>query len=227
MPILDCDEFVELSKHDTFKSRKMTKIYLISPEQIELKSFSNRLKNVLKTGLVPAFQMRLKNYSKIELKNNAIELKKICDDHNCLFLINDFLDLALEISASGAHLGIEDVSIASARKLAPKNFVIGASCYDSRDLAIQAAEQGANYLSFGAFFPSKTKISRGKPTTEIIKWCNDFINLPIVTIGGIDDQNCQSLAKAGADFVSVISYVWNNGVISEVEAVKKLNESLK
>lgn len=207
----------------------MTQIYLISPPKIELKNFSQELNKALKTGLVPVFQLRLKDCEKSEIKKISEELKKICHANNCLFVLNDFVDLALEISADGVHLGVEDGSIKIAReksqKLNPK-FLIGASCYDSKHLVMEAGEQGADYVSFGAFFSSKTKQSRGKPTTEIIKWCNEFVNLPITAIGGINDKNCAPLVKAGADFLAVISYVWDNPNGAS-EALKKLDAAIK
>lgn len=197
----------------------MASIYLISPPQINLKDFPSRLEQALKTKLVPAFQLRLKNLSHSEIREISQELKKVCHDNDCLFLLNDFYETAWEIGADGVHVGAEDGSISSIRKKSPANFLIGASCYDSKHLAMEAGEQGADYLSFGTFFPSKTKNSRGKPTTEILTWCNELINLPTVAIGGITDQNCHELVKAGADFLAVISYVWDHP--SGVEAALK------
>jgi thiamine-phosphate pyrophosphorylase len=204
----------------------MTQIYLISPPQIELKNFSHRLQSALKTALVPVFQLRLKNYSTSEITKIAQELKKICRDNNCLFLLNDSCEIALDIGADGVHLGAEDGSISLVRTKSPKNFLIGASCYDSRHLAMEAGEQGADYLSFGAFFPSKTKKSPGSPTTEILKWCSEIINLSIVAIGGITDQNCSPLVENGADFLSVISFIWDHPQGEEV-ALQKLDRAMK
>jgi thiamine-phosphate pyrophosphorylase len=204
---------------------KMAKIYLISPEKIDLKTFPTRLENVLKTGLVPAFQLRLKGYEKSEVTKIARELKKICHQNHCLFLLNDSCEIAVAVGADGVHLGVEDGSIAEIRKKFPTNFIIGASCYDSRHLAMEAGEQGADYISFGAFFSSKTKISRGKPNTEILEWASEITNLPIVAIGGITDDNCSSLVMAGADFVAVISYVWDHPD-GEVVAIKNLAKKL-
>jgi len=205
----------------------MTQIYLISPEKIELKTFSIRLENVLKTGLVPAFQLRLKGYEKSEVTKIARELKKICHQNNCLFLLNDSCQISAAVGADGVHLGAEDGSIAEMRKKFPTNFIIGASCYDSRHLAMEAGEQGADYISFGAFFSSKTKISRGKPTTEILEWASEMTDLPIVAIGGITEQNCSALIKAGADFLAVVSYVWdhpNGEVVAVQNLAKKIAE---
>ena len=203
----------------------MAQIYLISPPQIELKDFSLKLERALKTGLVPAFQLRLKNYSPLEIKNFSQEIKKICDNNNCLFLLNDFYEIALEVRASGVHVGIDDKKISQIRQNLPKNFIIGASCYDSKHLAMEAGEQGADYISFGAFFETQTKISRGKPSVEILNWASEILNLPIVAIGGINDKNCGELIKNGADFLAVISYVWQHPLGVEV-AIKNLHQQL-
>jgi len=203
----------------------MAQIYLISPPQIELKDFSLKLEKALKTGFVPSFQLRLKNYSSLEVKKISQEIKKICDDNKCLFLLNDFYEIALEVGASGVHVGIDDKKISQIRQNSPKNFVIGASCYDSKHLAMEAGEQGADYISFGAFFETKTKISRGKPTVEILNWASEILNLPIVAIGGINDKNCVELVKNGADFLAVISYVWQHPKGVEV-AIKNLHQQL-
>lgn len=203
----------------------MTKIYLISPEKIELKAFYTRLEKALSTELVPVFQLRLKGYEERENIKIARELKKICVANNCLFLLNDSYKVAIEAGADGVHLGVDDGFISEVRKKSPENFVIGASCYDSKDLVAEAGEQGADYISFGAFFPSKTKVSRGKPGLDLITWAREMTNIPVVAIGGISDKNCVDLAKAGADFVSVISYVWDHQD-GEVMALKSLNQSL-
>jgi thiamine-phosphate pyrophosphorylase len=203
----------------------MAQIYLISPPQIELKDFSVKLEKALKTGLVPSFQLRLKNYSTLEVKKISQEIKKICDNNNCLFLLNDFYEIALEVGASGVHVGIDDKKISQIRQNSPKNFVIGASCYDSKHLAMEAGEQGADYISFGAFFETQTKISRGKPTVEILNWASEMLNLPIVAIGGINDKNCVELVKNGADFLAVISYVWQHPKGVEI-AIKNLHQQL-
>ncbi len=204
----------------------MSQIYLISPPKIELLNFSKRLEKALKTNSVPVFQLRLKEYSNSELIQIAKEIKKICDNNNCLFLLNDSLEIALNIGANGVHLGAEDGSILSARKNSPKNFLIGASCYDSRHLAMEAGEQGADYLSFGAFFESKTKKSRGNPSLEILEWSNEILNLPTVAIGGITADNCAPLVKSDVDFLSVISYVWDHPEGEEV-ALMRLSQICK
>src|SRR3989338_10063410 len=113
----------------------MTQIYLISPPKIELKDFSLQLEIALKTGLVPAFQLRLKDYERNDITFIARQIKKICQDNNCLFILNDDYQLAFEVVANGVHLGSDDGSIKKARQFLPQNFIIGASCYDSKHLA--------------------------------------------------------------------------------------------
>jgi len=203
----------------------MTKIYLISPEKFDLAVFAKRLDNVLKTSLVPVFQLRLKGYDNNEIIKYSQELKKICADNNVAFILNDYDQIAIDLGLNGVHVGVDDSKIKTIRKNSPENFIIGASCYDSKDLAFRAGEEGADYLSFGAFFPSKTKKSRGQPTLEFLKSCSEVINLPIVTIGGINDTNCKDLVKNGADFISVISYVWDQEG-KEDKAIKELYNSI-
>jgi len=204
----------------------MTQIYLISPPKIELKTFSKRLEDALKTALVPVFQLRLKDYEKSEIVKIATEVKKICEQNNCLFLLNDFWQIALDIGAAGVHLGEEDGLISEVRKKSPTNFIIGASCYNSRHLAIESCEQGANYIAFGAFFPTSTKVAKTKAEIEILTWANEMLDLPTVAIGGINADNAAPLAKAEADFLAVISYVWDSAS-GEVAALKKLHEKIK
>lgn len=203
----------------------MTQIYLISPPQLNLESFSQELLKVVKTNKIPIFQLRLKNYHKSEIKKIAQELKKICDDHNVLFFINDDFQLAVEIDASGVHLGIDDINYSQQISLIKKNhqkLIVGVSCYDSKKLALEAKEQGADQISFGAFFASPTKISRGSPKIDLIDWAKENLNLPIIGIGGINQQNYQILVNKKIDYIALISYVWSHP-ISPVEAIKKLS----
>lgn len=188
----------------------MSQIYLISPPEIDLAVFSKRLEEALATKQVPVFQLRLKNYPDSQIIEIAQKLNDICQKYGTLFILNDRCDLALKVNASGVHVGADDGNIAEIRQKSPKNFIIGASCYDSKDLAASAVENSANYVSFGAFFASKTKKSRGNPKAEILTWCNDVLPVPAVAIGGINDSNCSVLRKAGADFLAVISYVWDH-----------------
>ncbi|MFT6105823.1 MAG: thiamine-phosphate pyrophosphorylase [Rickettsiales bacterium] len=186
----------------------MSKIYLISPPQIDLENFLINLDLALKTKKISVFQLRIKGYSNEDLLKIAKKSKDICRKNSVPFIINDRFDLALEIGADGVHLGSDDGNIAQIRKDSPENFIIGTSCYDSKHLAAEAVEAGADYVSFGTFFASKTKNSKGSPTPEILDWCDEILPVQSVAIGGIDDQNFSQLSKA--DFIAVISFIWSN-----------------
>jgi thiamine-phosphate pyrophosphorylase len=201
----------------------MPKIYLISPPKIDLKSFAPRLENALKTKLIPTFQLRLKNYEKHEIIKIAKELNKICVQNNCLFILNDFWQIALEQGFAGVHLGEDDELINIVRKNADKNFVIGASCYNSRHLAINAIENGANYVAFGAFFETSTKQAKYKATPEILSWANEILDVLIVAIGGINQENASQIKQA--DFAAVISSIWNHPQGEKI-AIKLLHQAL-
>ena len=203
----------------------MTKIYLISPPKIEIDKFSKSLKNALQTNKVAVFQLRLKDYPQDVIKNYSNEIKKICNDYNCPFILNDFYEIATELGLYGVHVGIDDNKINEIRQNSPENFVIGASCYDSRHLAMEAGEIGADYISCGAFFPSKTKNSRGKPTIELLNWAIEMLNLPIVGIGGINPDNCGELVKNKIDFLAVISCIWDR-VGAEDVAINQLDQAI-
>jgi thiamine-phosphate pyrophosphorylase len=188
----------------------MTRIYLISPPKIDVEAFAKTLQLALKTKKVPVFQMRLKGYKDAEIIEIGKKLLTICHQNQTLFILNDRFDLALKIGADGVHFGDQDGDIKVAKKTAPVNFIIGASCYDSKHLAVEAIEAGADYVSFGTFYPSKTKNSKGKPTPEILEWCDEILDVQSVAIGGIDANNCKLLVNSKADFIAVISYVWDN-----------------
>lgn len=205
----------------------MTRIYLLSPEKFDLRDFSKQLINVLKTGIVPVFQLRIKNYQFEEHLKVARELKKICNNYSCKFIINDSFDIAREVGADGVHLGAGDGIIAKVRKESDKNFIIGASCYDSRDLAILSIASGADYVSFGTFFKSNTKNSIGKPNIDILNWAHEITDAAVVAIGGINEKNCKLFVDAKADFIAVISCIWSNEKYRPEIAVQRLNEVIE
>ncbi len=203
----------------------MAKLYLISPPKINLKDFLIKLEIALSTKKISVFQLRLKDITDNEIINNSTQIIKICQKYQVPFILNDRLDLALKVGANGVHLGGNDGDVKNARNSTSKDFIIGSSCYDSRDKIMNTAQNGANYVSLGAFFPSKTKQSQGHPTLELLKWCDDFINIPNVCIGGINDNNYSKLIENGADFIAVISYIWNHekGVKFAIESLSNIN----
>ncbi len=203
-------------------------LYLISPHQINnLPDFAQQLDTALSVGGVGAFQLRLKSDEIIAgrltspsakrdiIINSAQVLLPICTKYNVAFILNDDAELAKEIGADGVHLGQEDGDIASARKILGDDAIIGATCHASRHLAMEAGEQGADYVAFGAFFPTSSKTAEalahwGTPTPEILQWWSQDTVIPCAAIGGITPQNCTPLVQAGADFLAVISYVWQH-----------------
>lgn len=204
-----------------------TGIYLISPPAIDLLNFTKDLQKILATGMVSAFQLRLKNYDIFEVEKIANIIKKICRDNDCTFLLNDYLEVALQNDIDGVHLGQDDLDQELNLQALPLNFITGVSCYDSLDLALKADKKGFSYVSFGAFFETQTKKSPGKPQPTIISDFTKMSPLPIVAIGGINDQNCDQLVKNGADFLAVISYIWNsNNKIGSLETLySKIHEN--
>ena len=168
------------------------------------------------------FQLRLKEYSQIDVAKIAKQIQKVCKDYNCQLILNDYPNIALDLELDGVHLGEHDAKIAEVRKQVPDHFTIGASCYNSKHRAMQAGEDGANYLAFGAFFPTTTKQIKYYADVELLQWATELLNLPIVAIGGIIASNCANLVANKADFLAVISFVWQHS-LGEKEALNQLN----
>ena len=187
----------------------LTKLYLISPPNINVNEFIFSLDDVLNTGLVSCFQLRLKNVKDEDIIESAKALKPICNKYHVPFILNDRLDLVNKVEADGVHLGEDDDSILEARKLLGPKAIIGASCYNSKHLAMEAAEEGADYVAFGAFFATITKDPKTKADINIIKDWTLISNIPCVAIGGINSSNCKELVDAGVDFIAVVGSIWN------------------
>ncbi len=187
----------------------LTKLYLISPPNINVNEFIFSLDDVLNTGLVSCFQLRLKNVKDEDIIESSKALKPICNKYHVPFILNDRLDLVNKVEADGVHLGEDDGSILEARKLLGPKAIIGASCYNSKHLAMEAAEEGADYVAFGAFFDTITKDPKTKADMNIIKDWTLISNIPCVAIGGINSSNCKELVDAGADFIAVVGSIWN------------------
>lgn len=195
--------------------QEFTKLYLISPPQIDLPVFAKSLEDAFAGGVVGAFQLRLKGVSDEEILAAAKKLIPICRTREVAFILNDRADLAKICGADGVHLGQDDGKVAQARKLLGDEVVIGVSCHDSKHLAMEAGEDGADYVAFGAFYPTTSKrpeelAKYGTPTPEILSWWREYMVLPSVAIGGINPQNAAPLVQAGADFIAVIQAVWNH-----------------
>ena len=196
-------------------------IYLISPNKIEDEKFYVNLALVLKSGKVSFFQLRLKK----ETNQNKViigkKIKKICKKYKVKFLINDDPLLAKKLNADGCHLGQKDMNLVKARKIL-KNKIIGVTCHNSINLAKSAIEAGADYLAFGAFYSSKTKIVKYRASLKILKSVKKITSLPIVAIGGIKLNNYKKLLLNKANFLAISGYIWNNKKYKPLEAIKKL-----
>ena len=141
-------------------------------------------------------------------------------------ILNDHPDLAFELGCDGAHIGQDDMPYREARKAIGDDRILGVTCHDSRHLAIEAAEAGADYVAFGAFFPSETKQAKTQAPIDLISWWTQLMTVPVVTIGGITIENCRPLVEAGADFLAVSGGVWNHPVGPEA-AIRAFSERLK
>lgn len=202
----------------------MTRLYLISPSRIEHPSiFADELRAALDGGDVAAFQLRLKDVTDEAIVHAADTLRPICQQRGVAFIMNDRPDLAVKLDCDGVHVGQEDMSYAEARRTVGPDRQVGVTCKDSRHLAMEAAEAGADYVAFGAFFPSTTKQVTTPADIEVLTWWSDVMEVPCVAIGGITVENCKPVIAAGADFLAVAGGVWDYKDGPEA-AVRAFNE---
>src|SRR5262244_1240523 len=188
-----------------------TRLYLITPPALDPDRFAKELEEALAGGDVACLQLRLKEVEDDEIRRTARVLKPIAQDRGVAFIMNDRPDLAAELDCDGVHVGEEDASYAEARRLLGPDRIIGVTCGASRDRAITAAEAGADYVAFGAFFPSPTKLaSKHRAEPELLRDWSETTVVPCCAIGGITQQNCGPLVEAGADFLAVISAIWSH-----------------
>jgi thiamine-phosphate pyrophosphorylase len=203
---LDDDEF-DASLLPRPERTEPSKLYLISPQDVG-GAFPDRLKAALEPDVAAAFQLRVKDVDEHELARLAEPLQRICADADVAFIVNDSMALAKRLGADGVHLGQSDGGIGEARALLGPAAQIGRTCHDSRHLAMEAGEQGADYVAFGAFHPTTTKPSHYRPEPAILTWWSTVIEIPCVAIGGITPDNARTLVEAGADFIAVCQAVW-------------------
>jgi thiamine-phosphate pyrophosphorylase len=197
------------------------RLYLISPPKLSAANFLGPLKESLKGGDVASFQLRLKHVSDDEIRRAVDTLRPVVQANGTAFILNDRPDLAAELGCDGVHVGQEDASYADARA-ALAGGIVGVTCHDSRHLAMEAAEAGADYVAFGAFFPTQTKEPKTQASPELLQWWNEMMVVPSVAIGGITVANARGLVEAGADFLAVSAGVWKYPSGPE-EAVREFN----
>ena len=184
------------------------RLYLISPQEVG-GVFPDRLRAALEPGIATAFQLRVKGTDEHQLARLAEPLQRICADADVAFIVNDSMALAKRLGADGVHLGQSDGDIHEARALLGPTAQIGKTCHDSRHLAMEAGEAGADYVAFGAFYPTTTKPSDYRPAPSILSWWSALFDIPCVAIGGITADNAKPLVDAGADFLAVCQAVWS------------------
>ena len=196
-------------------------IYLISPNKIRDDKFYTNLALVLNSKKVSFFQLRLKKETNLNKLIIGKKIKKICKKYKVKFLVNDDPLLAKKLNADGCHLGQKDMDLIQARKIL-KNKIIGVTCHNSINLAKKAINNGADYLAFGAFYASETKLAKHKAGLKILKLAKDLTNVPIVAIGGIKFSNYKKLLLNKANFLAISGYIWSNKKYKPLEAIKKL-----
>ena len=197
-------------------------LYLISPLDVS-GLFPDRLARALDAGPVAAFQFRVKDIDEHAAVKLAVPLQDICARHDVAFIVNDSISLAKRLGADGVHLGQDDGEVADARQRLGKEAQIGVACKDSRHLAMEAGEAGADYVSFGAFYPSTTKVTTHQADIDLLSWWSGLFEIPVVAIGGITPVNCAPLIAAGADFLAVCNGVWGG---DEAQAVADFTRAM-
>ena len=200
-------------------------IYLISPPVID-DAFADRLLRALDTGEVAAFQLRVKGIDQHGAAMVGEPLRRLCADRDVAFIVNDDMGLARRLGADGVHLGQSDGDPREARALLGPAAQIGVTCHASRHLAMAAGEAGADYVAFGAFFPSRTKEPPAMASPMILNWWQSLFELPCVAIGGITAANAPPLVQAGADFLAVSGAVWADPA-GPAAAVATLREAIR
>jgi thiamine-phosphate pyrophosphorylase len=167
------------------------------------------LKEAFKGGDVASFQLRLKDTSDDEIRRAVDVLRPVVQANGTAFILNDRPGLAAELGCDGVHVGQEDASYGEARARLPSG-IVGVTCHDSRHLAMEAAEAGADYIAFGAFFPTRTKEPKASADIELLRWWSEMMVVPSIAIGGITVANARTLVEAGADFLAVSAGVWEH-----------------
>ncbi|QNE31278.1 thiamine phosphate synthase [Sphingomonas sp. NBWT7] len=201
--------------------RPPCQLYLVSPLDVT-GGFADRLSRALDAGPVAAFQFRVKDVNQHDAARLAEPLQRICADRDVAFIVNDSASLAKRIGADGVHLGQDDGDPREARALLGPNVQIGVTCHDSRHLAMEAGDAGADYVAFGSFYPTVTKTVKHRPEPVILSWWSALFELPCVAIGGITPDNAAPLVAAGADFIAVSNAVWGGDEAAAIRSFAAL-----
>lgn len=211
---LDPDFAVSFKRDDR---RPPCQLYVVSPLDVS-GGFPDRLARALDAGPVAAFQFRVKDVDQHSAARLAEPLQRICADREVAFIVNDSVSLAKRLGADGVHLGQEDGDAREARVVLGPEVQIGVTCHDSRHLAMEAGEAGADYVAFGAFHPTGTKTVQHRAEPVILSWWSALFELPSVAIGGITPDNAAPLVAAGADFIAASHAIWGGDEAAAIKA---------
>ncbi|HEX2116371.1 MAG TPA: thiamine phosphate synthase [Alphaproteobacteria bacterium] len=201
------------------------RLYLITPQALDPAAFADTLAAALDAGDVACVQLRLKDADDDAIRRACDHLRRVSQSRDVAFILNDRPDLAAATGCDGVHVGQEDASYRDARAALGADRIVGVTCHNSIDLAFTAAEAGADYVAFGAFFPTASKDAKTKATPELLRQWSETTTVPCVAIGGITAENCGTLVEAGADFLAVIGGVWNHPD-GPSKAVKAFNAAI-
>lgn len=214
--------------------RPRTRLYLITPPEVaDIEAFARDLDAAMAAGDIACLQVRLKDRTGVAAPDAHIRaltrrILKPAQDRGIAVLINDRPDLAAELRADGVHIGQSDASYADARRMVGPSAIVGVTCHASRDLALEAGEAGADYVAFGAFYPTDTKDPSARADFDLLTWWQEMVELPCVAIGGITPENARPLVEAGADFIAVSAGVWRHpaGPAAAVASFNRLFDQL-
>ena len=206
--------------------RPPCQLYLISPAVVD-GSFVAKLREAGEAGNVAAFQLRLKDLDDHAVARAAEPLQRVCADLDIAFIVNDSIALSKRLGADGVHLGQKDGDPREARQVLGRDAQIGVTCHNSRHLAMEAAENGADYVAFGAFYSTETKQVQHYAEADILSWWTTLFGTPCVAIGGLTARNSRPIVEAGADFLAVSSAIWSapEGPAAAVRAFKPVLEA--
>ncbi|MEA1650388.1 thiamine phosphate synthase [Nitrospirillum sp. BR 11164] len=201
------------------------RLYLVTPPALEPAAFAVELAAALDAGDVACVQLRLKDVDDDTVRRAIDVLRPVAQSREVAFILNDHPRLARETGCDGVHVGQTDTPYREARKIMGAEAIVGVTCHDSRHLAMVAGEDGADYVAFGAFFPTGTKETEHRATPDLLTWWQEMMEIPCVAIGGITPDNCGDLVRAGADFLAVVSAVWHHPE-GPGAAVKAFNKAI-
>lgn len=184
------------------------------------------VKSALDGGDIACFQLRLKDCSDEDISLATEQLMPVIQSYDVAFLLNDNPVLAKKLGVDGVHIGQEDMAYKQTREIMGNDAIVGVTCHNSRHLAMQAAEQGADYVAFGAFFETATKQPKTRATPNLLQWWSALVEVPAVAIGGITIDNCSVLLDAGADFIAVSGAIWQHP-LSPKQSVADFNQLIE